>query len=379
MKVLIISPTYMVRINQRKLEILAETYGAEMQCVTPEEWIEANRFHLKPELPDKNLFKLNPIATWGGSQSGRVLFKTVDLGLRDFRPDIIQVEISARCLALTQVLIFRRLWAPRAKVVFFTWVNLEFPLKPLFLHIFENFNLYRSDAAIVGNEDAKNILIKNNFRGPIQKIPQLGVDTEWFKPGSGDMIRGRYQIDPAAFVIGFASRMVPEKGVTFLIRAAAQLSGNWLLFLIGRGPDRMNADECVKRFGIEDRVRFVDEVAHLEIVNYMRAMDVFVLPSYETEKWKEQFAGGPLQAMATGIPTISAMTGEVPEVVGDAGLLFQEKNVKELKNALVKIQTNDEFRKDLIQKGFERVRSEYSWGRIAEKTDHFWRELLSER
>jgi glycosyltransferase involved in cell wall biosynthesis len=262
-------------------------------------------------------------------------------------------------------------------LVFFTWANIYVPLRPRFLSLFERYNLSHSDWAIVGNRDAGEILRQRGFRRPISVIPQLGVDLDLFTPGDGNSLRKKLGLTLETFVIGFASRMVPEKGPELLVEAVSHLAGNWSLLLIGKGPARAEVLRRAEQLGIREKLCLVDNVPHLEFVHYLRAMDVLVLPSVSTPMWKEQYAGGLLQAMACKIPAVGSTCGEIPNVLGDAGMIFRENDVAALIRCLSDLHTQPSLRAALIQRGFNRVQ-QYSWEAIAQQTYAVWVRLLSQ-
>ena len=87
---------------------------------------------------------------------------------------------------------------------------------------------------------------------------------------------------------------------------------------------------------------------------------MFVLPSL-----REGFGIPPLEAMACGTPVISSNGGSLPEVVGDAGILFDPRDPDELSSSLLAAINDEKLRKKLIDKGFVRVKH-FSWAKTAE-------------
>ena len=121
----------------------------------------------------------------------------------------------------------------------------------------------------------------------------------------------------------------------------------------------------------------IDPVPHLDFAKYLNAMDVLVLPSYSTPKWKEQFAQGLLMSMSCQVPVIGSSSGEIPNVIGDAGLVFPEGDKSALIDCLYRLRTNPRLREDLIRSGVKRVEMHYTWRRLAEKTYQVWEMLLN--
>ena len=72
-----------------------------------------------------------------------------------------------------------------------------------------------------------------------------------------------------------------------------------------------------------------------------------------------------LEAMACGTPVLSSNRGSLPEVVGDAGLLFDPDDSEALPSLILEVIRNPLLRQDLVKRGFDRAR-EYSWERTSE-------------
>lgn len=376
LRVLLISHTYIAAVNQKKAHELAALPGVELRVIVPEWWPHPLFSSLSAEMPIKANFSYCPMPTLFTGSGGKYFYRSFHLTMREFKPDIIHVEESARGLSLFQALVYKRLWAPHAKSVFFTWVNVYVPLSPL-LSLFEQFNLSHADYAICGGQCAANILRTRGFLGPISLIPQLGVDTEVFHRFDAVTIRRQLKVKPQTFLIGFASRMDPEKGALLLVEAASKLLGDWALLLIGEGKGKQKVMQRALELGVADKVRMIDPVPHLEFAKYVNAMNVLVLPSYSTPKWKEQFAQGLLMAMSCQVPVVGSSSGEIPSVIGDAGLVFPEGDKSALTDCLYRLQTRPRLREELIKRGVKRVEMQYTWRRIAEKTYEVWETLLN--
>jgi glycosyltransferase involved in cell wall biosynthesis len=106
-----------------------------------------------------------------------------------------------------------------------------------------------------------------------------------------------------------------------------------------------------------------------------RRMDVLVLPSRTTHKWKEQFGRVLVEAMASSTPVIGSDSGEIPNVIGDAGLVYPEGDARALAHEITRIRKDEDLHHELVAKGLERVRNYYTWTRIAEMLEHLIREV----
>jgi glycosyltransferase involved in cell wall biosynthesis len=104
-------------------------------------------------------------------------------------------------------------------------------------------------------------------------------------------------------------------------------------------------------------------------------MDMFVLPSLTTSFWKEQFGHVLIEAFACETPVVGSSSAEIPNVVGDAGLIVPEGDAAALRAALLRLADDPGLRADLGRRGRERALARYTNRRIAESACEFFSEL----
>jgi glycosyltransferase involved in cell wall biosynthesis len=80
--------------------------------------------------------------------------------------------------------------------------------------------------------------------------------------------------------------------------------------------------------------------------------------------------------MASGIPIIGSDSGEIPIVIGNAGLIFKEGDVSDLHNKILTLMKNSEQRSKLGQLARSRAQNLYSWNKIAKQTIEVYHKLL---
>ncbi len=215
------------------------------------------------------------------------------------------------------------------------------------------------------------MLRRKGYRGPARVIPQFGVDPERFSPGDGAP-------DPARpFTLGFVGRFEEEKGLFVLLDALAGLAGDWRLRLVGGGPLRDGLGAYAERLGIGTRVSVEPWVPSLEVPNALRGFDVLVVPSLTRSNWKEQFGRVLVEAMACAVPVVGSDSGEIPNVIGDAGLVTPEGDAAALREALAQLLQNGELRATLARRGRERVLARYTHRHIAEQTAEVYRAVMA--
>jgi L-malate glycosyltransferase len=397
MKILVASHTYIVDLNCEKLRVLAHLEpDIEVTVVVPKRWRPGgvqNKLIETKAWSDGN-FRVVPVSNFSQNNQGLLTFGSDLITLlQQFRPQIIQVEQGSKSFAYAELITLNRLLGLQAKNIFFTWWNLPYQSK-FPVSVLENYNLSNTDGLIAGNQDAADILCDRlcrcaprdrGYQKAVTVMPQLGVDEQLFSPRQQPELATQLGIRPDEFVVGFVGRFVPEKGVLTLIKALSGLKElTWKLLLLGRGTLKETIFEEANNAGIQDRLIWVESVPHDEVARYINLMNVLVLPSETTYQfktltaagWKEQFGHVLIEAMATQVPVIGSDSGEIPNVIGDAGLVFGEGNAEALQKCLQQLIEQPEFARQLGQKGYERVIEKYTNKALAKQQLRFYRELF---
>jgi L-malate glycosyltransferase len=115
-------------------------------------------------------------------------------------------------------------------------------------------------------------------------------------------------------------------------------------------------------------------------------MDLFVLPSRQVPRstlhwwypvgWKEQFGRVLTEAMACRTPVIGSLSGEIPYVIGDAGLVFPEDDAPQLAARMQDLLAQPARRRELGSRGRQRVLTHYTWDGVTARYMDAWSELL---
>jgi len=375
MRLLYIGHTYLVNENQKKLTALAGLPDVEVGVVVPHMWREPVLEQVYPHIDPQAAYSIYPTKVLFPGNEMRYVYLSANLHLREFSPDVLVVENGAGAFAYTQALLYRQRYAPHARTVFFTWWNLPYRSRQPFRAI-ERYNLQRSDGAIAGNRDAAAILETHGYAGPLLILPQLGVDETVFCPQ--DYSEKRRSLGLGEFVIGYAGRLVPEKGLNVLMDALEEFSGAFELLIIGRGPLEPALREWGEGLGPQQRLHLLPSVPHSEIAAWMNAMDVFVLPSLTTDFWKEQFGHVLVEAMACEVTVVGSSSAEIPNVIGDAGYVVLEGDPAALRTTLQNLANHPKERAGMAARGRARVIAHYTHARIAHMTIKFFKGLLND-
>jgi glycosyltransferase involved in cell wall biosynthesis len=126
------------------------------------------------------------------------------------------------------------------------------------------------------------------------------------------------------------------------------------------------------------RLKLTGTIPHKDLPSYYHAMDAFVLPSLTAPGFKEQFGHVLIEAMICEVPVIGSDSGEIPNVIGNAGLVVPEGDAGALADALCRLIEDRQVRDTLGERGRRRVLEHYTHERIAQETHRIYRQLLSE-
>ena len=388
MKILVASHTYIVDLNCEKLRELSRlSSNIAVTVVVPQRWRPGGVQNKIVESQKKieGNFRVVPINNFSQNNQGLLTFGTDIIRLlKNFQPNIIQVEQGAKSLGYAQLITLNRFLGLEAKNLFFTWWNLPYTNK-FPISLLEKYNLSNTDGVISGNQDGVDILREHGYQRKVKVLPQLGVDEKLFSPQVQPDLRSQLGINKNDFVVGFVGRFVPEKGILTLIKALANLPElSWKLLLLGRGELKEKIEQTATEAGIKNRLIIIESVPHDEVPRYINLMSTLVLPSETTYQfktltaagWKEQFGHVLIEAMACRVPVIGSDSGEIPHVIEDAGLVFPEGDVGALKYCLQQLIEQPQLADNLAQKGFDRAREKYTNKALARQQLEFYQELL---
>ncbi len=145
---------------------------------------------------------------------------------------------------------------------------------------------------------------------------------------------------------------------------------------IGGGPEEDALQARATALGIADRARFTGVVPSSTVADWLTALDVLAQPSLTTPGWAEQFGRTLVEAMASGVAVVGSASGEIPEVIGDAGLVVREGSVAALRDALIRLVEGEEARRRLGATGRARVLDRFTQDSVVDETIAFYGDLL---
>lgn len=351
-----LSKACVVGAYQRKLEELARCPDLQLTCLVPPYWQQDGRRQVLERAHERGYrLAVAPVRFNGHFH----LWHLVGLRhwLQRVRPHVVHVDEEPYNLATGLAL--RQARAFGARCLIFTWQNLERQYPPPFAW-WERYSLRVTDFALAGNREAARVLRHKGYRGPVAVVPQFGVDPDVFRP--------RPPAPHERFVVGYAGRLVEEKGLPLLLEAAAGLPRDVHVEIVGSGPLEASLRQQAAALSITSRVAFRPHVPSTAMPDVVASWDALVLPSLTRSNWKEQFGRILVEAMASGVPCVGSDSGEIPQVLGDAGIVIPEGSAEALRAALDRMYHDAGLRADLAVRGRARVLARYTHARIAEQT-----------
>lgn len=232
--------------------------------------------------------------------------------------------------------------------------------------------LSQNNFIMAGVSDA----VRDDLRRDVWRVPKSRIitlynmiDIELTEPALKNKHEARNDLHLAndAFVFGTIGRLAIAKDQQTLLQAFAKIKPhcpNAKLIIMGDGELDKPLRETISQLGITSDVIMSGFVPNA--FQYMRAFDVFVLPSI-----KEAFGRVLLEAMIAKIPILATKINGIPEVVGDAGILTEAKNVEALAKKMLAIYQMPPIElTQLGERGYQRVTHEFSIQRFH---DVFWK------
>lgn len=155
----------------------------------------------------------------------------------------------------------------------------------------------------------------------------------------------------------------PHKNVAAAIEGYARsgVANEVDLLLSGRPNSELRA--AIQEHDVDDSVRFAHFIPEDELPAYYRGATALIHPSL-----CEGFGLTVLEALACGTPVAASNAAAIPEVTGEAALLFDPNRVEEIATSIRKIVLEESLRTSLRTRGLERAK-QFSWEEVARRTD----------
>jgi glycosyltransferase involved in cell wall biosynthesis len=229
------------------------------------------------------------------------------------------------------------------------------------------------------NNDGTQIFRNLGYKN-VQKIP-LGFNENIFNYFPEQRKITRQKLNLQGNVIAYFGRIVPEKGIHILLKALSNLQDlEWTFILddfeLYKNSYSETINNLISELDLKNKIKYI-KADHKEIADYMNASDITVLASVSTPKWKEQYGRVIPEAMACKNAVIVANSGALPELVGDAGLIFEENNVDELTEKIKNLIENQDICTNYKEKAYQMAQKHLSIKSQFDVYDKIFKEIVN--
>ncbi|AZZ91679.1 glycosyltransferase [Hahella sp. KA22] len=231
-----------------------------------------------------------------------------------------------------------------------------------------------------------NLIISNSNSGRLQAIREgfnsrnfsvvhNGIDTEKFKPNSGEResMRNRLGISLGARVIGIVARHDPMKGLEYFIHAASEYVNNHdpeaCFVVVGDGNAEYSNKlrDLAEKAGLKNHIVWAGK--QTDVSSFYNLFDVYT----STSIYGEGFSNSIGEAMSSGVPCVVTDVGDSAYVLGDGGVVVAPRSISELCSAWHKIfSMSPKDYQQLSDYSRKRVVSEFSVERMVASTERLF-------
>jgi glycosyltransferase involved in cell wall biosynthesis len=378
MRVLSIAHSCVVSEYQKRMEEVAKYSDVDLTLLVPKYWSQFNkRVDLeKRESSNYRILPVQPI-TWGIRENSlrnvTHVYPHTRRIINRVQPDILELWEEPFSAVTSHVTFWAKKTSPRTKIIFFSAQNV---LKkyPFPFSAFERYVYNNAQFAFLMNRKVIEVIRTKGYEKEFVVLP-LGVDEGIFYKKDVRDLKARLGVN--GFVVGFVGKITRQKGIVHLIEAVSQINEDVQLFIIGDGESKDDAEQLIDGRGLRQRTVFIGGVPHSQIPDYLNCMDLLVFPSITLPHLKEQFGRVIIEGMACEVPVVGSDSGEIPATIGEAGLIFKERDVKDLRENIEGLMSNRNLRNLLAKKGRKRVMEHFTWKKIAEIQYQVYRKLMN--
>lgn len=222
--------------------------------------------------------------------------------------------------------------------------------------------LHRADFVTVVSPQTRKWLGKVFGHGFNRKTRTItgGVDVEAYPfKGPTDHVTKKFKLAGKRMVL-FTGKLIPTKGVTYLVRAAKGLDAE--IIILGDGPEK---EKLMVQAMHLPNVHFPGYISGPELAEFYRRADVLVVPSV----WDEPLGLISLEAMASGTPVVASKKGGIGAAVkhGYNGYLVRARSAKAISAAVNKILADPALEKKMAKNARRFIEERFSWEVIAKQ------------
>lgn len=370
MRVAVVSKTFVAEAAQQVLERIAAHRGVELTLITPPEW-RSDDGRTLPFVPRYTTgYAVQPTPVVFNGRYHFYVYRGLSRVMRQIQPDIVHIDEEPYNPAGAQAQ--RAALLVGAKSIFVALQNVykdyPFPYSAM-----EQYAYRHMAHMIAVNAAAGEVARRKGYKGPLSVFTVYGIDPALFQPAP----RREPRATPDTFIIGYLGRLTLYKGTGLLIEALASMPARFRLRFIGSGPDEPELRRLVTQYGVADRVEFRDAVPTDAVPATLAEVDALAVPSLTQPNWMEQFGRVLIEAMACGTPVVGSDSGEIPNVIGDAGLVTPEGDVAALRAALLRLGADPTLCERLSAMGRERALRHFTNDAAADNIVRVYQQALN--
>jgi len=234
--------------------------------------------------------------------------------------------------------------------------------------------LYMRAAArvVTTGEAIRNQLVeRNGFRASrIESVP-TGIDAGRFRPGERTASRARFGLPQDKTLVGIVATLRSWKGHTVLLEAMTSLPADIELVIVGDGPQREALENKIVQLNLRGRVHMQGQQA--DVLPWLRALDIFALPSYANEGVPQSL----VQAMLVELPCVTTTVGGIPELAEHdrTALIVPPRDAGALAAAIARLAGNEGLRRELGEAARKHCVEGYSYERMLDRMENIYRNI----
>jgi len=231
----------------------------------------------------------------------------------------------------------------------------------------------RAAARVVTTGEAlkRELVERNGFRATrIESVP-TGIDAGRFRPGERAASRAKFGLPQDKTLVGIVATLRSWKGHALLLDAVARLPAQIELLIVGDGPQRGALERKIAQLGLRGRVRMQGQQA--DVLPWLRALDIFALPSYANEGVPQAL----IQAMLVELPCVTTAVGGIPELAEHerTALVVPPRDAGALAAAIERLAGNEGLRRELGETARKHCVEGYSYERMLDRMENIFRNV----
>ncbi|MEM1883199.1 MAG: glycosyltransferase family 4 protein, partial [Candidatus Bathyarchaeia archaeon] len=223
--------------------------------------------------------------------------------------------------------------------------------------------------------------IEEHFHLPSEKIDVIpnGIDVSKYEVNvEHEEVKKRFRINPDEKIILFVGRLVPQKGVEYLIMAAPKIfeqHPDSRIIIVGNGWIKDNLMSLASSTKYSNKITFLGFLDDRDLTELTLCSDVLVVPSIY-----EPFGIVALEGMAAGVPVVASNVGGLAEIIEHdrTGFLAHKEDPDSIAFGINKILSDPEYAHKLAQNAKRKVYETYSWEAVARRTIEVYRKAIGE-